>query len=138
MIIYDVGIPDIVKENLDSSKIDLANKIINGVYPLLDEVFVDKEGKIDSLKARLKMKTDQIKINKKNLESMMVQLKKEKIKEKLLGRVSKLVASGLAYQGTIRNETIVLLKIIDSLSEEKLNQHLQQTMTTISKRFARE
>jgi len=138
MIIYDVGIPDIVKENLDSSKIDLANKIINGVYPLLDEVFVDKEGKIDSLKARLKMKTDQVKINKKNLESMMVQLKKEKIKEKLLGRVSKLVASGLAYQGTIRNETIVLLKIIDSLSEEKLNQHLQQTMTTISKRFARE
>ena len=60
----------------------------------------------------------------------------EKKKSKLLERVSKIISSGLFHQSGLRNEMIVLLKIMDNLSEEKLDQQLNQTLKIISKRLS--
>jgi len=42
---------------------------------------------------------------------------------------------GIVNEGQTKQETIILLKIIDKLSTDKLNFHLKETMNTISKRF---
>ena len=68
---------------------------------------------------------------------MMVEYKKKKKVSKLLDRIEKLITSGLVYDGTLKHETIILLKITTKLSEDKLDYHLKDTLTTISKRFSR-
>jgi hypothetical protein len=63
--------------------------------------------------------------------------KRKKKVTKLLDRIEKLITSGLVYDGTLKHETIVLLKIVDKLEEDKLDYHLHATLQTISKRFSR-
>jgi hypothetical protein len=68
---------------------------------------------------------------------MMKQYNQKKKVSKLLTRLEKLVDSGLVYDGHLKSETIVLLKIIDKLSDEKLNHHLSETLKIIGKRFSK-
>jgi hypothetical protein len=62
--------------------------------------------------------------------------RKKKI-SKLLDRVEQLVESGLVYDGTLKHETVILLKIIDKLSSENLDQQLSKTIQMINKRFSK-
>jgi hypothetical protein len=51
--------------------------------------------------------------------------------------VEQLVESGLVYDGTLKHETVILLKIIDKLSSENLDQQLSKTIQMINKRFSK-
>jgi len=135
VIISDI--PNVVPEIIDQTKVDFANKIIAGVHPLFDEVFVHKKEQVEELKKELRTKKKKIREDKEQLEILFNEYKRKQKINKLLDRVSKLVSSGLVSLGGMRNETVVLLKVIEKLSDEKLDYHLAQTLSTISKRFAK-
>jgi len=137
MNIIETKIPDVSKENVEDSKIILANNIIKNVYPLFDEVYQEKVGHIKEIKNKLKEKKKQVKEKKNKLEKLMDEYNREKKITKLLTRIEKLIDSGLVYDGSLKTQTVVLLKVIDKLSNDKLDHHLTETLQIIRKRFSR-
>jgi hypothetical protein len=137
MIITETNIPNVVSDNIDHSKTVLADNIISNVYPLFNEVYGTRVTEIETMREEFQRKKDMVKKHKIALEQMMTEYKKKKKISKLLDRIEKLITSGLVYDGTLKHETIILLKIVTKLSEDKLDYHLKDTLTTISKRFSR-
>lgn len=137
MIIKETNIPNVVPDNILQSKTVLADSIISNVYPLFNEVYSTRVDEIDILKKQLATKKEMVRKHKIALEQMMTEYKKMKKVAKLLDRIDKLISTGLVYDGTLKNETVILLKIATKLSDEKLDYHLKDTMRTISKRFSR-
>jgi DNA helicase IV len=137
MIITQTQFPDITESNLDESKITLANNIIKNVYPLFDDVYTEKVSQLKKLKVMYESRKNKVNENKTNLEVMLKKYDQKKKVSKLLTRLEKLVDSGLVYDGHLKSETIVLLKIIDKLSDEKLDHHLSETLKIIGKRFSK-
>jgi len=137
MIITQTNYADITESNLDESKIILADNIIKNVYPLFDDVYTEKVSQLKKLKGLYKARKNKVFENKRNLEAMMREYTIKKKVSKLLTRLEKLVDSGLVYEGHLKNETIILLKIIDKLSDEKLDYHLSETIKIIGKRFSK-
>jgi hypothetical protein len=129
--------PDVTENNLDESKVTLANNIISNVYPLFDDVYIEKVSQLKKFKTIHEGRKSKVVKNKERLEIMMKQYNQKKKVSKLLTRLEKLVDSGLVYDGHLKSETIVLLKIIDKLSDEKLNHHLSETLKIIGKRFSK-
>jgi len=136
MNIIETEIPDVTIENLDQSKIILANNIVKNVYPLFDEVFNTRLNELDDFQQLLKDKKRQVKEEKDNLQGMVYVYNKSKKVAKLLDRIEKLVSSGLVYDGSSRSEMTILLKVINKLSDEKIDYHLKSVMSTIAKRFS--
>ena len=137
MNIVETKIPDVTIENVEESKLILANNIIKNVYPLFDEVYQEKVGHISEMKNSLREKKKQVREKKDKLEELMSDYDREKKIAKLLSRIEKLVDSGLVYDGTLKTQTIVLLKVIDKLTNDKLDHHLTETLQIIRKRFSR-
>jgi len=137
MRIEETDIPNVVPDNIEKSKLILANSIINNVYPLFNEVFNSRVEEIDGLKKKLTEKKAEVFNKKDELEKLLTGYKRQKKIAKLLDRLEKLVSSGLVYDGSIKHETVVLLKIAHKLSDEKLDYHLRETLQTISKRFSK-
>lgn len=136
MRILKTGISDINFKNIDNSKVDLANKIIKMISPLLDDVYFCKDKKIKSLKDKLEEKNILVTTEKNNLEKLVFNHNQQKKVNKLLERLSRIISFGFANSGSYRHETIVLLKVIDTLSNEKLDYHLSETIKTINKKFS--
>jgi len=130
-------VPDVTKETVEQSKVVLADNIIKNVYPLFDEVYQGKMLHINEFKTRLDEKKTEVKEKKKQLEELMTEYNKEKKVSKLLSRIEKLVDSGLVYDGSIKNQTVVLLKVINKLTDDKLDHHLTEILQIIRKRFSR-
>lgn len=137
MKIEETKIPDVTNENISNSKNILAESIIKNVYPLFDEVFNSKVDEVRKKEDTLNSKRMQVIEEKKELEESMKEYRKEQLISKLLDRLDKLISSGLVYDGKLRTETVVLLKIINSLDEEKLRYHYKQALLIINKRFSR-
>jgi hypothetical protein len=135
MNIIETNIPDINIENIDQSKIELAEKIIKNINPLFDDL---QYVKIDEFKFKVNefnhLKKNVL-TNKTEIENLFELYKKKQKIHKLLERIDKLVSLGIVNEGQTKQETIVLLKIIDKLSTNKLNFYLKETIKTISKRF---
>lgn len=137
MKIIQTDLPDITKENLNQSKINLANSIVHNVYPLFDEFYESKIEERNQLKEVLKDKNEEIVKCKNELQEMINGVTNKKKVKKLLNRFSTLVSSGLAYDSNIKKEFVIALKIIDKLSNEKIDHYLSKTMSVINKRFAK-
>ena len=136
MNIIETNIPDVTKFNISRHKEVIADSIIQNVYPLFDEVYQAKLEQVAILKRRIKSGKDNMKTQKETMQQLMHEYQKEKKVSKLLERIEKLVQAGLTYDGTMKHEMVILLKIIDKLPEDKLNQQLSKTMQILSKRFA--
>jgi hypothetical protein len=136
MRIQETNIPDITESNIDNSKMILAENIIKNVYPLFDDVYIEKVSQLKKLKKLFEERKIKVVRNKKNIEMMLKQYDKKKKVSKLLSRLEKLVDSGLVYDGHLKNETVILLKIIDKLPDDKLDHHLSETLKIIGKRFS--
>jgi hypothetical protein len=135
MNIIETKIPDINIENIDQSKVNLAEKIINNINPLFDDL---RQEKINDFKFKVnefKQIKSTVLSNKSEIETLFVHYKRKQKVKKLLERIDKLVSLGIVNEGQTKQETIILLKIIDKLPTDKLNFHLKETMNTISKRF---
>lgn len=136
MKIIETNIPDVTESNIDVNKEIIADSIIENVYPLFDEVYQAKESQIYNLRRKIKSGRKKMKNEKETMEQLMREFKKEKKIAKILERIDKLVKSGLTYDTAMKHETVILLKIIDKLPEDKLDQQLAKTMQILSKRFS--
>lgn len=134
MNIIETEIFDIGEDNIDTTKINLADKIINNVGPLFDEVFKEKVQKLEQAKLLLESKRKQVLDSKDKMEFLFSEQKRKQKVKKLLDRLRQLVNHGL-IEGTSKSETIVLLKIIDKLPDDKLDFHLRETMKMITKKL---
>jgi len=137
MNIIETNIPDVTPDNLDQSKLTLANNIIHNVYPLFNEIYTEKVDQVDDLKIEIQTNRKKMESQKGSIEKTMIEYKRQKKISKLLERLDKLVSSGLVYDGTLKNETVILLKIIPKLSNKQIDDHLNQTLQKIRKRFSR-
>ncbi len=137
MNIIETKIPDVTEENILPSKRILADNIIQNVYPLFDGVYTEKLETVNNLKRQIRNKKKDLQSEKESMEVLMVEYTREKKISKLLDRLDTLVESGLIYDGTMKHETVILLKIINKLPADKLDQQLAKTMQIINKRFAK-
>lgn len=136
MNIIETNVPDVTKSNIPENKKVIADSIIENVYPLFDEVFQAKLARVSNLKSKIKSGKRQMRKEKETMQQLMTEYKKEKKISKILERVDKLVKAGLTYDTAMQHETVILLKIIDKLPEEKLNQQLAKTIQILNKRFS--
>lgn len=137
MKIYDTQILLIEKENIDKAKLHLADTIVKRVSPLFDDIYISKHTDIETKKEELKSLREQIVERKNELQTKIDEYNRRKKVKKLLDRIDKLVKSGLVYDGKLKHETVILLKIIDKLPEEKIEFHSKDIMSIISRRFAK-
>ena len=137
MKIIETKFPDVTPETINKSKLVLADNIIKNVYPLFDEVYQAKSGSVSGIRKILKEKKALVNSKKTKIEELMSEYNREKKISKLLTRIEKLVDSGLVYDGSLKNQTVILLKVVEKLSIEKLDHHLSQTLQIIRKRFQR-
>jgi len=137
MNIVETDIPDVTRSNIDESKKIIADNIIKNVYPLFDEVYTAKLNEKLDLKKKLIAVKDILKSEKETFDDLIIEYKKTKKISQILERVKALVSSGLLYDGQLKHETVILLKILDKLPEDKLNQQLNKTIQILNKRFAK-
>ena len=135
MEIIETNIPDVNEDNIQPSKAILADNIIKNVYPLFDGVYTEKLDVVNNLKAQIRNKKRELRIEKESMEKLMVEYKRKKKISKLLDRLDSLIESGLMYDGTMKHETVILLKIVDKLPPDKLDEQLAKTMQILNKRF---
>ena len=134
MKISITNIPDISK-NVDQAKADLGNRVIDNISPLLDEYYVAKKESLSESRSHLKEVRKQVLDKKTLLEELIKELEQKKKVKAILEKISRLVTAGLGYDSSFRNETIVLLKVLDNLPEQKLDFHLKDVTATLRKRF---
>jgi len=135
MNIIETKIPDIDVKDIDQSKVNLAEKIIHNINPLFDDLQQIKIDKFETNVNEFNQLKTKVLSNKNEIENLFDNYKRKQKVKKLLERIDKLVSLGIVNEGQSKQDTIVLLKIIDKLDINKLNFHLKETMNTISKRF---
>jgi len=136
MNIIETTTPDVTETNLNEAKMSLAENIISNVYPLFDDVIDARLKNTDNLEAELKAERNKVIEKKNELENLMSKYSQKQKVSKLLHRLEKLIRSGLIYDGALKNETTILLKVIDTLDEKRLDMQLEHSMQILSKRFA--
>jgi hypothetical protein len=138
MIITETRIPDVTEENITRAKKILAENIIKNVYPLFDGVYTEKLETVNNLKRQIRNKKKELRTEKGSMEHLMLEYVRKKKIAKLLDRLDTLVDNGLIYDGTMKHETVILLKIINKLPPDKLDLQLAKTMQILNKRFPKE
>lgn len=134
--INETNIPDINRSNINKSKENLAESIIGYVYPLFDDLYIQKENEYNELQDNISSCHKNLLDKKKELDELMEEVKRKRKVNKLLKRVEKIIFSGMNIETSLRHETIILLKTIDRMSNERLDYNLNRTMKIISKKFA--
>jgi len=137
MIIEETEIPNILPNTIDQSKIILANNIIKNVYPLFGEIYGERQRDISMLKEEISHKQVDILTAKDELEKLMVDYDRKKKIHKLLGRVKQLIESGIIYEGNLRYEMTILLKVLNKMTTDKIEYHIKETMAILTKRFSK-
>ena len=135
-VIY-TNIPDVTKKNIDESKEILANNIIANVYPLFSDLNKGKEKEIERYKSSSSKLKSVLKHERDSIKDLLVRYSKAKKISKILDRVRMMIDSGLMNDGALSHETVILLKILNRLPSEKLDEQLNKTMMILNKRFAR-
>ena len=137
MNIVETKIPDVTQSNIDESKELIADSIIENVYPLFDEFYTVKLTEKNKLKKQIYDVKNILKTEKSSFDRLIHKYKKSKKISQILERIQALVSSGLLYDGQLKHETVILLKILDKLPEDKLDQQLNKTIQMLNKRFAK-
>lgn len=136
MRIIETNIPDVTKENIDHNKMIITENIIKNIYPLFDEVLRARSNDVSVSKKKIKEGRQKLQQEKDTMQQLVNEYKKEQKISKILERIDKLVKSGLAYDSQLKHEMVILLKIIDKLPNDKLDQQLAKTMQILNKRFS--
>jgi len=76
-----------------------------------------------------------IKQLKSNIDTEVSNRKKYQKVGYLLALLKKVIKSPLINNGSIKNETVILLKVLDNLPQEKIDYHILETKKLIKKRL---
>lgn len=137
MIVTETTIPDVNEKSIDQNKLILANNIISNISPLLDEEYSNKVNRKRKLKEDYKLSKTTITAEREEIEKLLKDYNRKKKISKILDRISKLVEAGLINDSQLKHETVILLKILDKLPEDKLDMQLNRTMDVLNKRFTK-
>ena len=137
MNILQTKIPDVTVNNISESKEILADSIIENVYPLFNSMVKEKEKDTTKQKENPSKLKSVLKHEKDSINTLLVRYSKVKKISKILDRINAMVDSGLMNDGSLKHETVILLKILERLPIEKLDEQLNKTMLILNKRFAR-
>ena len=135
MIIEETSIVDVQPENIDEVKIGLAENVMESVFPLLDEIYAEKLKQKGLLEQELQEKEIELKKKKGELDRLLAKFKKKKKIKELFNWTSKLVDNGIIHEGKMRGQVIVLLKVAEDISEEKLDYNIINTKKLVEKRY---
>lgn len=137
MEIIDTKIPDVTVHNIDESKQILANNIISNIYPLFNDLHKGKEKEVVKYKDSILKLKSVLKHEKDSIDALVVRYSKAKKISKILDRIKMMIDSGLINDGSLKHETVILLKILNRLPSVKLDEQLNKTMLLLNKRFAK-
>ena len=137
MNIETLALPDITINNIQESKLLLADSIIENIYPLFDNVYMEKKNKIQELNDNLKKRDNIIIKKKESMEQFLKDYQREKLISKLLSEVENLVNAGLVNDSGTRHQVIVLIKNLDKSSEERIKARILDIKRVLGKRFSR-
>jgi hypothetical protein len=129
-------IVDVLEEEPDRTKVYFAENIVRIMAPILDEYYNEKIEKVSSVKQEMKDLKTRVQSEKEKISQMLSQHKKLTKTAKLLSRIDKIISSGLTY-GSTKRELVIILKILDKLSEEKLDIQMNNMMAILSKGLGR-
>jgi hypothetical protein len=68
MNIEILNLPDMTKNNIQESKVLLADSIIENIYPLFDNIFMERKNKVEELSFDLKRREEILSKKKTNVE----------------------------------------------------------------------
>ena len=134
MNIYITDYHDINIENIDQAKVDLADKIIYKVKPLIDDLHLDKERQIKLLESNINKKKNFLVESKNRLEQKVVVLERKKKIKKLVERIEQLNSFGMLY-GDLKKEMSEILINLNTIDDTRMNKYLQTTMEIVNKRI---
>jgi len=134
--IIETDINDFPNMNLNESKIELADEIINFVNPIFSNDYNKKIREIKELKKSLSEKKEKIKNNKIELENLLKIFSKKDKESQLIRKMGKLIQTGL-IQESMKNEMSVMLKSFENMEEEKIVSYLNEVMRIVSQKFAK-
>jgi hypothetical protein len=134
MNIVKTNIPENL-ETVEKEKIILANKVLSGLIPLMNETYQTKLKNIKNIKDSVDKKKKQISFEKAKLENLMQTYESKKKVKVLLERIMKLMGSGLLI-GEFKKEMLVVLNVIEELPDDKLNYYLNETIRVFNKKNA--
>jgi hypothetical protein len=137
MQIIKTEIPDIIYENINQHKLNLSNRVIEAIFPLFDEMQEEKRNEIIKLTNELKLKKEKLTEQKNKLQKMMKSYNHKKKLKKLSDRIKQLINAGMINSKEIENETILLLRILSSLSEDQINKHLKNFNNLILAKYSK-
>jgi chromosome segregation ATPase len=133
--ITDIG--DITPTNLDENKVLIADNILNMVGPLFEKEIEETKGELTSVKQkRAKIEKELIE-TKEKLQDLHSEFGRETKRKKLLNRIRQLIEVNLTQDPSLKSEVIILLKVIDKLEDNLLDEHIERMIKTISKRFSK-
>jgi chromosome condensin MukBEF ATPase and DNA-binding subunit MukB len=133
--ITDIG--DITSTNLDENKVLIADNILNMVGPLFEKEIEETKGELTSIKQkRAKIEKDLLE-TKEKLQQLQSEFGQETKRKKLLNRIRQLIEVNLTQDPSLKSEVIILLKVIDKLEDNLLDEHIERMIKTISKRFSK-
>ena len=135
IIITDIF--DVTKKNIDEQKVNIANNVLDLVGPLFETEIAESTGSLDKVKA-VKAKLDvQLQETREELEKIQIEFNRETKRKKLINRIRQLIEVNLTADPSLRSEVIILLKVIDKLEDNLLDEHIERMIKTLSKRFSK-
>ena len=136
MRIVETDINDIPILNVNESKLNLAENVINYIQPIFSKEYKQKIQVVKTLKKSYIDKKEKITQEKIELTDLLKTFSKKSKEKELLGKVGKLIQTGL-IQESMKNEMSVLLNSFEKLSEEKIISYLNETIRVLGQKFAK-
>jgi len=133
MNIIESSVPDITKSNIDQQKVLLSNRILSLLTPVIDGVLSKRVEEKKILLSELRSNQEKIKQEKLNLETMMELYEKEKEVKKAFDIISGIDSVKIEYNRSLKNEVVVLLRIIEKLPAKKVSLYLQNILKVSNK-----
>jgi len=124
MKIIETEILDLDVKNIDQEKVNLSNKIIKKVSPVLDKRYYQKLLEVKELKNQITLKRENILKEKKEIANLIASYEKKKKITNLLNGVSNLLSVRIP-DGSLKRELVVLLKIAEKLDTKKLDSYIK-------------
>jgi hypothetical protein len=138
MKIIKTDIFDINESNIDEQKLSVANNILELVGPMFESEIQDSKKKLKEVHNKKVEMDEQLQKVKGNLENIQVEFNRETKRKKLLNRIRQLIDVNLTSDPSLKSEVIILLKVIDKLDDSLLDEHIENMIKKISKRFSKQ
>jgi len=137
MKIIETNIYDITPNTLDANKVSIADNILNLVGPLFDSEIKESSKDLPKFKKKKEDIETELEKTKEELKTLQIEFGREEKRKKLLNRIRQLMEVGLTADPSMKSEVIILLKVIDKLEDNLLDEHIERMVKSISKRFSK-